>query len=162
MTVKAALAGAAMMFAAASGAAEAANAITSATVNFRASPGGAVLGAIPNGAPVTVLGRSGNWCQTEWYGQIGWVYCRYVHAAVVQAPRPYYPSYGYDPYFYGPTIGFGLGFGIDRHFHPRHRFHRFGGRDFGHGGHGFGRGGGRGEGGGGTGSRSEAAELRNR
>jgi uncharacterized protein YraI len=86
MKVKAILAGAALLIVAAlPGIAEAQNAVTSATVNFRASPGGPVLGAIPHGAPVTVLGRSGNWCQTEWAGRIGWVYCRYVHAAVAQS-----------------------------------------------------------------------------
>lgn len=158
MRIKAALAGAAMMLAAAvPAAAEAANAITSATVNFRASPGGAVLGAVPNGSPVTVVGQSGNWCQTEWGGYIGWVHCRYVQAAVVQAPR-YVPGPYYPHGFFGPTIGFGFGFGIDRDFHHRHRSHRFGGRRFdGHGGFHA-----RGGGGAGMGSRSTAAELRNR
>jgi uncharacterized protein YraI len=126
MNMKAILAGTAMMMVAGiPAAAEAANAVTSATVNFRASPGGAVFAAIPYGAPVTVLGRSGNWCQTEWLGRIGWVSCRYVNVGVAQAPRfvpaPTYP-YGYgDPYVYGgPTIGFSFGFGdFDRGYRYR-------------------------------------------
>jgi uncharacterized protein YraI len=102
MQVKAIVAGFAMLFAAGiPAAAEAANALTSTTVNFRASPNGAVFGAIPNGTSVTVLARSGNWCQTEWGGRIGWVYCRYLKGAVTAMPMPTY-RYGYEyPYPYG-------------------------------------------------------------
>jgi uncharacterized protein YraI len=92
---------------------EAANALTSATVNFRASPNGAIFGSLPNGTPVTVLARSGNWCQTEWGGRIGWVYCRYLTVSVTAAPRYVMPAYPYDydpyPYLYTyPSFGFGI------------------------------------------------------
>jgi uncharacterized protein YraI len=134
--VKAILAGVAMMtMAVLPTAAEAANAITAATVNFRAAPSGAVVGTIPHGSPVTVLGRSGNWCQAEWLGHIGWVYCRYLHAAVARAPVETYDPYfygGYPYYRYGaPFVGFSLGLGFDRSFrHRHHRHHRFDGRHF--------------------------------
>jgi uncharacterized protein YraI len=118
MRVKAILAGAAMMIAivAMPAAASAANAIANATVNFRASPNGPIMGTIPHGAPVTVLGRSGNWCQTEWRARIGWAYCRYLNVGVAEAPRyvpqPAYPyAYGY-PDWYGyayPSFSFGFG-----------------------------------------------------
>jgi uncharacterized protein YraI len=106
---------------------EAANALTSATVNFRASPKGAVFGSIPNGTPVTVLARSGNWCQTEWGGRIGWVYCRYLTVGVTAAPRYVMPAYPYDyepyPYLYAyPGLAFGFGLFDDGYWY----------RDYGH------------------------------
>jgi uncharacterized protein YraI len=156
MSMKSILAGAAMLAVAAIPAvAEAQNALTSVTVNFRASPSGVKLGAIPVGSPVTVLGRSGNWCQTEWLGHVGWVHCRYLQVGLAYAPRVIHPvpryAYGGYPFIYGaPFNGLSLGFGdFDRGFRHREvRRHHFDGRRFGHRG-GFGRGGG---GGGGSGA----------
>lgn len=63
-------------------AALAANAIVTTNLNVRAGPGTnyPVLGAIPNGAPIDVVGCTTgyNWCQVDYGGRLGWASANYI------------------------------------------------------------------------------------
>jgi hypothetical protein len=79
---------------------------------MRSGPGTAyqVLGVIPAGAPVAVLGCDGRWCQVNYAGRIGYANGSYLSGesrAIVGAPgaaAAYAASGGYG---YGPTFGYG-------------------------------------------------------
>lgn len=64
------------------GAAQAANAISTANLNIRTGPGAgyASRGAIPNGAPITVHGCTSGygWCQVSYGSVYGWSSSRYI------------------------------------------------------------------------------------
>ncbi|MHC5307849.1 SH3 domain-containing protein [Bartonella sp. LJL80] len=61
-------------------AAQAADAIATTTLNFRAGPGTgyAVRGSIPAGQPVSVRSCAGNWCQINYGPRTGWASSRYL------------------------------------------------------------------------------------
>ena len=64
------------------GAAQAADAISTANLNIRTGPGTryATLGSIPNGAPLTVRGCTSGygWCQVSYGPTSGWASSRYL------------------------------------------------------------------------------------
>jgi uncharacterized protein YraI len=95
----------------------AAAASTTNDLNMRSGPGPEyqVIGVIPSGAPVDVLGCSGSWCQVNFGGRAGYASASYLSGdarASVMTPgaRGYGPSYGptYAPAApaYGPTYGY--------------------------------------------------------
>lgn len=61
-------------------AAQAADAISTGSVNMRSGPGTryAVRMAIPARAPLAVAGCRGNWCQVNFQGRTGWVSAGYL------------------------------------------------------------------------------------
>ncbi|HZO46982.1 MAG TPA: SH3 domain-containing protein [Xanthobacteraceae bacterium] len=84
-------------------------------LNMRSGPGTGyqVLGVIPAGAPVAVLGCDGRWCQVNYAGRIGYANGNYlggdtrtviVAPGVAAAAAAYASSGGYG---YGPTFGYG-------------------------------------------------------
>jgi hypothetical protein len=80
-------------------------------LNMRSGPGTSyqVLGVIPAGAPVAVLGCDGRWCQVNYAGRIGYANGNYLggESRAVMAPgaaAAYASSGGYG---YGPTFGSG-------------------------------------------------------
>ncbi|AQS41350.1 MAG: SH3 type 3 domain-containing protein [Candidatus Tokpelaia hoelldobleri] len=73
-------------------AAQAADAISTGSVNMRSGPGTryAVRTAIPARAPLQVAGCRGNWCQVNFQGRIGWVsagYLAFRDGRAAAAPR---------------------------------------------------------------------------
>ena len=80
-------------------------------LNMRSGPGTSyqVLGVIPAGAPVAVLGCSGSWCQVNYAGRIGYANGSYLggesRAVMAPAAAAAYASSG--GYGYGPTFGSG-------------------------------------------------------
>lgn len=60
--------------------AEASEAITTASLNFRDGPGTAyaVRGSVPAGETITVRTCSGDWCQINYGSRIGWASARYL------------------------------------------------------------------------------------
>jgi uncharacterized protein YraI len=117
-------------------------AVVSNDLNLRAGPGTSypVISTMPAGAQVAVRNCSGNWCQVNFGGEVGWASASYLggggSAAVATgyaepsyaysgpsyAPRyayapgyaygPSYYSYGYGPYAYESGPGFSVGIGI--------------------------------------------------
>ncbi len=109
----------------------AAAAVATTDLNMRAGPGTdhQVIGVIPEGAPVSVLGCGGSWCQVNFSGRVGYANAAYLgggDAAVVVQPAPAYggyayggSGYGYPGYYdygysYGPSVGFGFSYGDRR------------------------------------------------
>lgn len=83
---------------------------TTTDLNMRSGPGPEyqVIGVIPSGAPVDVLGCSGSWCQVNYAGRGGFASASYLSgesSAGVVAPgaQIYGPSYGPA---YGATYGY--------------------------------------------------------
>ena len=94
-------------------------------LNMRSGPGTAyqVLGVIPAGAPVAVLGCDGSWCQVNYAGRIGYANGSYLGGqsrAVIVAPGAAYASAGGDGYgpgaAYASAGGYGYGYGSRRPF----------------------------------------------
>ena len=86
----AALAGALALVAAIPGVAEAASwwGYTSTSANFRATPGGAIIGTIPASARVHVVGQAGSWDHVSFSGQLGYVSASLITSQLVQVhPR---------------------------------------------------------------------------
>jgi uncharacterized protein YraI len=82
------------------GVAAAASATTD--LNIRSGPGTEhqVIGVIPSGAPVDVLGCTGSWCQVNYAGRAGFASGSYLSgdtraAAMVPETQAYGPAYGY-------------------------------------------------------------------
>jgi uncharacterized protein YraI len=129
-----ALAGAALLGSAAI--ANAQTAVAETDLNVRAGPGTefSVVGVIPGGAPVQVMGCSGSWCQVAFRGGTGFASASYLAmggpvGAPVVASGGYYEDdyYAYGPgtysYGYGPSVGVGIyagrGWDGDRRYHRR-------------------------------------------
>ncbi len=86
----------------------AAAASTTTDLNIRSGPGPEyqVIGVIPSGAPVDVLGCTGSWCQVNYAGRMGFASGNYLSgdaraAVVVPGARAYGPAQAY-----GPTYGY--------------------------------------------------------
>lgn len=47
-------------------------------LNFRETPGGLILGLLPQGTEVSALAREGDWYQVEYGGETGWIHAGYV------------------------------------------------------------------------------------
>ena len=64
--------------------------VTASSVNFRdgASLNAGVIGALPNGAAVKILGVNGNWYQVEYNGKTGYVSSDYLKVSGAAAPAP--------------------------------------------------------------------------
>ncbi|MYG26594.1 MAG: SH3 domain-containing protein [Boseongicola sp. SB0677_bin_26] len=56
---------------------------TTQALNFRAGPGGARFGTLPEGATVSASARTAGWFQVEYRGMAGWISADYVVAAGV-------------------------------------------------------------------------------
>jgi hypothetical protein len=98
----AALAGALALVAAIPGVAEAATwwGYTTTNANFRATPGGSVIGTIPANARVHVVGQAGTWDRVSFSGQLGYVSASLITSQYVQVqPRVIIrgpaPTHGY-------------------------------------------------------------------
>jgi hypothetical protein len=81
-------------------------------LNMRSGPGTSyqVLGVIPAGAPVAVLGCDGSWCQVNYAGRIGYANGSYLgggSGAIVGAPGAAAAYASGGGYGYGPTFGYG-------------------------------------------------------
>jgi hypothetical protein len=108
-------AGALMLSAGAASAATVAN-----DLNLRAGPGTSysVIAALPAGADVDVLNCTGNWCQVNWQGTVGFASASYLDEdGDYAASSAIYsdPLYDYDyafagPRFYGFHHGYHVGF----------------------------------------------------
>ena len=92
----------------------AAAASTTTDLNMRSGPGPEyqVVGVIPSGAPVDVLGCSGSWCQVNYAGRAGFASASYLSgdargAAMVPSAPAYGPTYGYVDRGYSPYASYG-------------------------------------------------------
>ncbi len=47
-------------------------------LNFRAGPGGEVIGGVPNNATLTALSRTAGWFEVDYHGVTGWISAQYV------------------------------------------------------------------------------------
>jgi len=85
----AAFVGALALAAAIPGVAQAATwAQTTSNLNFRATAGGSVIGTIPAGASVRIVGYAGSWDQVAYGGQVGFVSATYLTTGYAQVqPR---------------------------------------------------------------------------
>jgi uncharacterized protein YraI len=122
----------------------AAAAVTEADVKMRSGPGtnNPVMGVIPAGASVDVLGCRTGWCRVRYAGRIGYASERYLES-VRRAPSvriyEYGPAYAYGyyspfySYSYGPTIGLEVSRGGIR---IHRRSHHWRGNDWSRGQHG--------------------------
>jgi hypothetical protein len=75
-------------------------------VNLRQGPGTnyPVMTTIPAGAPVSVAGCSGQWCQVSFQGQSGYIIASAIGQGPPGGPPPGYapPPPPYPPPYYGP------------------------------------------------------------
>lgn len=88
-------------------------------LNLRSGPGTGyrVIGTMPQGAYVDVIGCDGSWCRVNWQGAVGYASASYLAggggayaaAPVYVAPPP-------------PVVSFGFGWGGPR-WHGPHRWH---------------------------------------
>ena len=84
----AAFAGALALAAAIPGVAQAATwAQTTTTANFRATPGGQIIGTLPAGTSVRIIGY-GSWDQVAYGGQLGFVSASLLATGYASAPQP--------------------------------------------------------------------------
>ncbi|MFQ0814778.1 ligand-binding protein SH3 [Brucella anthropi] len=126
----------------AAGAAQAANAISTANLNIRTGPGTryATLGSIPSGAPVTVRGCTSGygWCQVSYGPTFGWASSRYL-AFREGGSRGYSDDFGRNAALIGIPLIAGVAIGAalndrddhwrrDRYYRHRH-WNRGGWRD---------------------------------
>jgi Bacterial SH3 domain len=94
------------------GMAVAATAIASNDLNMRAGPGPgyAVVGVIPGGAPVEVMGCTGSWCQVNYGGRTAFASSSHLQGAGAVAAAVESPAYEYhDGYGVGPNYTYGYG-----------------------------------------------------
>ncbi|MBB5701397.1 uncharacterized protein YraI [Ochrobactrum daejeonense] len=127
----------------AAGAAQAANAISTANLNIRTGPGTryATLGSIPSGAPVTVRGCTSGygWCQVRYGRTFGWSSSRYL-AIREGSSRRYSGDFGRTAALIGIPLITGLAIGSalrdrddywyrDNWRHRNRHWHRHGWRD---------------------------------
>jgi len=87
-------------------------------LNLRSGPGTGyrVIGTMPAGAYVDVIGCDGSWCRVNWQGSVG-----YASASYLGGGRGYYsaaPVYVAPP----PPVVFGFGFGNGPRW-QRHQWH---------------------------------------
>ena len=54
---------------------------TTHALNFRATPNGAKIGLVPEGAALDALDKEGDWFKVEHIGRQGWIHGDYVHTA---------------------------------------------------------------------------------
>lgn len=54
---------------------------TTATLNFRAAPGGEIKRAIPFDVTLTAIARTADWYQVDYHGAIGWISADYVQTS---------------------------------------------------------------------------------
>lgn len=97
------------------GFAAAAPAIVQSSVNVRSGPGidYDVIGALPGGATVNVMGCSGAWCQVNFGGTLGFASRGYLGiGGVAMGPPAYERSYAYGGYApgYGYREGYAPGY----------------------------------------------------
>ena len=117
--------------------AEAESLRVTAGLNLRTGPGVgyAPIMVIPGGGWVELIGYSGGWCEVEWAGYRGWVFCRYL--AGVEPPGYYYPEPAAPDLYFDFSFG---RFAFDDEREPRraprkprrhseHRFNHDGGHD---------------------------------
>jgi uncharacterized protein YraI len=103
-------------------------AVVTGDLNLRSGPGTGyrVIGTMPAGSYVDVLGCSGAWCRVEFGGAVGYASASYLGGGGAYAAAPVYAPPVYSaPYYAGPAIGFGFGFGSGwHHYGARHYYHR--------------------------------------
>ena len=94
-------------------------AVVTRDLNLRSGPStrNHIIGTMPAGAHVAVLGCGGAWCRVDWHGRVGFASARYLAgdgAVYAVAPPPVY--YAPGPYYYrpGPVFSFGFGWGGHR------------------------------------------------
>jgi hypothetical protein len=111
MTAIRSLSAALAVFTVSGGVAVAASPMTN--LNMRSGPGTGyqVIGVIPAGAPVDVLGCGGRWCRVSYAGRMGYANGSYLSgdprtAIVAPGAAAYASSYGY-----GSGSGFGSNYG---------------------------------------------------
>jgi uncharacterized protein YraI len=90
-------------------------------LHLRSGPGTQyrVIGTMPAGAYVDVLGCAGSWCRVGWRGRVGFVSSNYLgrgDGAYAYAPR----VYAAPP----PAVSFSFGFGNRPRWHHRRNWHR--------------------------------------
>jgi uncharacterized protein YraI len=105
-------------------------------LNLRSGPGTGyrVIGTMPAGAYVDVVGCGGSWCRVNWQGAIGYASASYLAGGGGGAVYAAEPVYVAPP----PVVSFGFGFGSGpRWGHHGWRGHRWHGHRGGwhHGGH---------------------------
>ncbi|RDV05262.1 SH3 domain-containing protein [Undibacter mobilis] len=87
-------------------------------LNLRSGPGTGyrVIGTMPAGAYVDVIGCGGSWCRVNWQGVVGYASASYLAGggAYASAPRVYVAP--------PPPVVFGFGWGGPR-WHGPHRWH---------------------------------------
>jgi uncharacterized protein YraI len=109
------------------GAADAA--VVTGDLNLRSGPGTGyrVIDTMPAGSYVDVIGCTGAWCRVEFGGAVGYASASYLGGGGAYAAAPVYvapPVYS-GPYYAGPAVGFGFGFGSGwRHYGHRYHHHR--------------------------------------
>ena len=103
----------------------AAAATSDADLNLRTGPTthSRVVGVIPAGANVSVLGCNSGWCRVNFRGEVGYASRHYLNLRTAGRSRVYrrysyypyqdygyypYDDYGYYNYGYGPSIGLGF------------------------------------------------------
>ncbi len=108
------------------GAAFAAPALVTGDLNLRSGPGTnfGVIGVLPGGATVNVLGCGGGWCRVAWRGARGYGYAssNYLDLGggpVYAAPPPVYVA--------PPVVTFGFGWGGPRWYGGHYRGGYYGG-----------------------------------
>jgi hypothetical protein len=62
--------------------------VTASRLNLRSAPDGDVIGTIPSGATLQIIGERGDWLDVEFEGKRGVVSARFVSRAAPQAPQP--------------------------------------------------------------------------
>jgi uncharacterized protein YraI len=93
-------------------------------LNLRNAPTtrSAVIGTMPAGVHVDVLGCRGSWCRVEWRGRVGYASASYLArggGAYAYAPRVYGPPVYAAP----PAVSFGFSFGDRPRWHQRRGWH---------------------------------------
>ncbi len=91
-------------------------------LNLRSGPGTGyrVVGTMPAGAYVDVLGCSGGWCRVNWGGAVG-----YASASYLAGGRG--PAYAAAPVYVPPppVVSFGFGFGNGPRWHDGPRYYGY-------------------------------------
>lgn len=116
MTFKSKLLTGAGLLVLSTGFALAAPAVVQESVNLRAGPGVEfpVITALPEGAPIDVMGCEGSWCRVAFGRSVGFASREFLALGGQPGPRgPGYATYGEgDEYGYGPGGGYSYSEGI--------------------------------------------------